>query len=130
MRIFSKGDVLFEQRLEPTGRERIALFSAATADPNPIHGDDEFARRAGFPTVLQQGPMTTANFALLLEKVGGGTSLQTLDVSFTAPVFPEDSLTLRAEVLEAGASLQCVLTATKSDGTRTANGTAVLKVSG
>ena len=100
---FVPGQLLFEQRLPPSGRQRVALFSEATQDPNPIHVDDQFAQRAGFPTVLQQGPMTTAQFARLLEQTVGGASLRVLDVTFTAPVFPEDSLTLRAEVVEVGA---------------------------
>jgi len=125
---FVPGQLLFEQRLPPSGRQRVALFSEATQDPNPIHVDDQLAQRAGFPTVLQQGPMTTAQFARLLEQTVGGASLRVLDVTFTAPVFPEDSLTLRAEVVEVGANVRCALSATKPDGTRTATGTAELRL--
>jgi acyl dehydratase len=120
------GTVLFERALPPAGRERIALFSVATEDPNPIHVDDDFAHRAGFPTVLQQGPMTTAQFARLLEECAWAGRLRALDITFTAPVFPEDALTLRAEVTAVGATVQCALTATKADGTKTATGTAEL----
>jgi acyl dehydratase len=123
------GAVLFEHALPPAGRERVALFSIATQDPNPIHVDDDFARRAGFPNVLQQGPMTTAQFARLLEECAGTGRLRTLDITFTAPVFPEDALTLRAEVTAGGAIVQCALTATKADGTRTATGIAELSSS-
>lgn len=126
MPTFAKGEVLFEVALPAAGRARIAVFSAATEDPNPIHVDDAFAHRAGFPTVLQQGPMTTAQFARLLLESAGGASLKTLDVTFTAPVFPEDSLTLRAVVEETGTTIRCALTATKGDGTKTATGTAEL----
>lgn len=126
MPAFAKGEVLFEVALPAAGRERIAEFSAATEDPNPIHVDDDFAHRAGFPTVLQQGPMTTAQFARLLEQVAGIGSLKVLDVTFTAPVFPHDSLTLRAVVDEAGTTVRCNLTASKGDGTKTATGTAEL----
>jgi acyl dehydratase len=126
VRALRSGTVLFERTLPPAGRERIALFSVATEDPNPIHVDDDFAHRAGFPTVLQQGPMTTAQFARLLEECTGVGRLRALDITFTAPVFPEDALTLRAEVTAVGATVQCALTATKADGTRTATGTAEL----
>jgi acyl dehydratase len=128
MGTFAPGEVLFEQELPPTGRERIALFSVATQDPNSIHVDDDFAHRAGFPTVLQQGPMTTAQFALLLETAAGSGALRTLDVTFTAPVFPEDSLVLRAEVVSVGPTVQCALTAAKLDGTKTAIGKAELDI--
>jgi acyl dehydratase len=124
MPTLAPGSILFEQTVLPTGRERIALFSAATQDPNPIHVDDEFARRAGFPTVLQQGPMTTAHFAELLQRFVGVDALVSLDVSFTAPVFPDDTLILRAEVIDVAAKVRCRLSATKSDGTKTAHGEA------
>ncbi len=135
---FSKGDVLFEQELPPSGRLRVALFSEATEDPNPIHVDDAFAAKAGFSGVLQQGPMTTAQFARLLTDAAGNSSagkssagkasVKTLDVTFTAPVYPDDVLTLRAEVIEAGPLVRCALTASKPDGTQTARGIAELSV--
>jgi acyl dehydratase len=128
MTSFSKGDVLFEQMLPPSGRARVALFSQATEDPNPIHVDDVFAAKAGFPDVLQQGPMTTAQFARLLIDAAGRSSVKTLDVTFTAPVYPDDVLTLRAEIVEVGPLVRCALTASKPDGTQTAKGTAELDV--
>ena len=126
MATLSAGEVLFEVTLPPAGRARVAQFSEGTQDPNPIHVDDEFARRAGFPTVLQQGPMTTSQFARLLEDRAGRGRLKTLDVTFTAPVFPEDGLVLKAVVSEVGEVARCTLSARKSDGTETARGIAEL----
>jgi len=120
------GDVLFEERLPAAGRNRLAVFSEATEDPNPIHVDDTFAHRAGFRTVLQQGPMTTAQLARLLEARVGAGRLKVLDVTFTAPVFPDDELVLRAEVVEVNDVVRCALTARKADGQQTAKGTAEL----
>jgi acyl dehydratase len=121
-----QGQVLFEEELPPSGRARVALFSEATEDPNPIHVDDDFAHKAGFTTVLQQGPMTTAQFARLLGKAVGDGAVRLLDVTFTAPVYPEDTLILRAEVVETGPVTRCALTAVKRDGTQTAKGVAEL----
>lgn len=122
------GDILFEETIAPSGRDRVALFSEATEDPNPIHVNDEFAHKAGFKTVLQQGPMTTAQFARLLGKAVGDDKVKLLDVTFTAPVYPDDTLILRAEVSEPGPVTRCTLTATKSDGTPTAKGVAEISV--
>lgn len=124
-----QGDILFEETIPPAGRERVALFSEATEDPNPIHVDDEFAHKAGFRTVLQQGPMTTAQFARLLAQAVGDEAVAVLDITFTAPVYPEDELILRAEVVEAGPVTRCNLSAVKQDGTQTAKGIAELRVS-
>ena len=122
------GDILFEETIAPSGRERVALFSEATEDPNPIHVNDDFAHKAGFRTVLQQGPMTTAQFARLLGKAVGDDRVKLLDITFTAPVYPDDTLILRAEVSEAGPVTRCTLTAIKSDGTPTAKGIAEVSV--
>jgi acyl dehydratase len=120
------GEILFEVRLAPAGRARIAAFSEGTQDPNPIHVDGAFAQAAGFPTVLQQGPMTTAQFARLLEEHAGAGRIRVLDVFFTAPVFPEDELVLKAEVTAVEDVIRCALTAHKADGVQTAKGTAEL----
>ncbi len=120
------GNVLFDVTLPPAGRARVATFSEATQDPNPIHVDDDFAKVAGFPTVLQQGPMTTAQFARLLDEHVGHGRTKTLDLFFTAPVFPEDALALKAVVAEVGDVIRVTLTATKPDGGLTAKGTAEL----
>lgn len=123
MDTLKQGDILFEETIAPAGRERVALFSEATEDPNPIHVDNEFALRAGFRTVLQQGPMTTAHFAQLFARIVGDDAVIVLDVTFTAPVYPEDSLTLRAEVTEPGRlTTRCSLTAVNGNGTQTAKG--------
>ena len=119
------GDVVFETIVPGADRARIAEFSAGTEDPNPIHTDEAFARAAGFPTVLQQGPMTTAHFARLLAETVGPERLRWLDVTFTAPVYPDEALTLTAVV--AGVRdriVTCTLRAAKADGTATAKGEA------
>jgi acyl dehydratase len=127
MKSLSANDVLFEVTLPPSGRARVADFSLATQDPNPIHTDETFARAAGFPTVLQQGPMTTAQFARLLDEHAGSGRMRVLDVFFTAPVFPDDSLILRAQVTDVGVEVvRCALSAHKTDGTQTAKGLAEL----
>jgi acyl dehydratase len=120
------GDILFEVKLPPTGRTRLAAFSHGTQDPNPIHVDDAFAKAAGFPTVLQQGPMTTAQFARLLEEHAGIGRTTVLDVFFTAPVFPDDALVLKCDVVAVDDVIRCALTAHKPDGVQTAKGTAEL----
>jgi acyl dehydratase len=122
---YAAGDVIFETTLPGADRARLADFSAGTEDPNPIHVDEAFARAAGFSTVLQQGPMTTAHFARLLAAAVGQEKLRWLDVNFTAPVFPEEALTLTAVVrgVEDGV-VTAELSAAKADGTQTAKATA------
>ena len=54
--------------------------------------------------------------------------MRLLDITFTAPVYPDDTLILRAEVSEPGPVTRCTLTAIKSDGTPTAKGIAEVSV--
>ena len=69
--------------------------------------------------------MTTAHFARLLAEHCGADQLRSLDVSFSAPVFPLEDLDLRATVeqVEDGLAL-LALVAQKTDGTVTAKGQA------
>lgn len=123
--VYSIDDVVFDVVVPGSDRDRLARFSEGTEDPNPIHVDEEFAKKAGFPTVLQQGPMTTAHFARLLSEKVGSQNLTWLDVSFTGPVFPGEALKLKAWVtgVEDGV-VRCELSATKNDGTLTASANA------
>ncbi len=119
------GDVIFDATRPGASRAQLAAFSLGTEDPNPIHVDEVFANQAGFPTVLQQGPMTTAHLGTFLaEKFG--TRLKSLDVTFTAPVFPGEALRLVATVESIGPEIVCALAVSKADGTPSARGTAVI----
>jgi len=118
---WAENDVIFETIVPGADRGRLREFSEGTEDPNPIHVDEGFAKAAGFPTVLQQGPMTTAHFARLLAEKVGAEKLRWLDVNFSAPVFPGEDLHLKAVVdsIRDGV-VTCTLTSAKADGTPTA----------
>jgi len=123
---YNEGDILFDVTVPGSTRERIALFSEATEDPNPIHVDEAFAKSAGFPQVIQQGPMTTAHLGLLLTKKVGAGKLKVLDVSFTAPVFPEEALRMTGTVTKIDGDVTVELVSQKQDGTVTAKGFALI----
>lgn len=126
---YAQDDILFDVKLAGADRAQLAVFSQGTEDPNPIHVDEEFAKGAGFPTVLQQGPMTTAHFARLLSEKVGQENLLWLDVSFTGPVFPGEELTIKAVVAEVdGDQVKCRLTSAKNDGALTAKAEAGFRV--
>lgn len=126
MSAYKAGDIVFAKDIPGATRDAIAMFSVATEDPNPIHVDDAFAKECGFPQVIQQGPMTTAHFARLLTEAVGARRLRMLDVTFTAPVFPGETLRLTATVAKAEGDITLELSAQKSDGTVTAKGSAII----
>ena len=121
------GNTVFKIQMPGSSREAIAMFSAATEDPNPIHVDPAFAKACGFDQVIQQGPMTTAYFAQLLADQFGQDRLMSLELGFTAPVFPEEPLTLTSTITGVSDAIYLELSAEKADGTQTAKGTAVVR---
>lgn len=124
--MINPGDTIFDVTRPGATRAQLVAFSEGTEDPNPIHVDEAFAKSAGFPSVIQQGPMTTAHFAhLLREKFGD--RLETLDITFTAPVFPGDALRLVATVESVGEAIACTLVSTKADGSVAARGVATVR---
>lgn len=78
----------------PVTRVQIARYAGAIGDFNPIHLDEEFAKRAGLPSVIAHGPLTLA-LALdaVVAQVGGG-SLRRFDARLRAPVVPGETLTV------------------------------------
>jgi acyl dehydratase len=123
------GDDLFSATLPGSSRSQIAAFSEATQDPNPIHVSKASAQTSGFADVIQQGPMTTAHFARLLSQAVGAKAMTSLDVTFLAPVFPEQDLHIVGTVVRVQAGeVEIALTAETLAGVHTAKGAAILAV--
>lgn len=72
-----------------------ALLYRLNGDDNPLHADPEVARSAGFERPILHGLCTygVAGHAVVSVACGGdATRLRRLDVRFTAPVFPGETL--------------------------------------
>ncbi|TCJ97421.1 MaoC/PaaZ C-terminal domain-containing protein [Nocardia alba] len=71
-------------------------YSPASGDPMPIHLDDEIARMAGLPGIINHGLCTMAftSWAALTELADGDTArLRRLAVRFAKPVLPGQDVT-------------------------------------
>ncbi|MEV4153206.1 MaoC/PaaZ C-terminal domain-containing protein [Nocardia salmonicida] len=71
-------------------------YSPASGDPMPIHLDDEIARMAGLPGIINHGLCTMAftSWAALTELADGDTArLRRLAVRFAKPVLPGQDIT-------------------------------------
>ena len=81
----------------------IELFTELTGDRNPLHYDEELARRSRFGGVIVQGGVTSGllNAVVAEELPGPGSVFLHVDWSFEAPVRPGDEITAEVEVLEA-----------------------------
>jgi acyl dehydratase len=79
-------------------KEQIAAYAEASGDHNPIHLDDDFARKVGLPGVIAHGMLQMGLMATVAaEKAGGGTRLRRLSCRFAGMVVPGDTVTFTAE---------------------------------
>jgi len=74
-------------------RVMIARYACAVGDFNPVHLDDDFARRAGLPSVIAHGPLTGALLLHAAFRAAGAPRSGRLDLRLREPVFPGDHLT-------------------------------------
>jgi 3-hydroxybutyryl-CoA dehydratase len=80
--------------------EMLGTFRALSGDTNPLHGDREFAVRAGFPGAVAFGLLTSAFYSQLVGVYlpGKYALLQGVDVDFVTPAFAGDRLRVSGEV--------------------------------
>jgi acyl dehydratase len=86
-------------RVDDLSRTQIIKYLGASGDFNPLHHDDEFARRAGLETVIAPG-MFIASLAssALTDWIPIGT-VERFRTRFTDTVQPGDNLVVRGEVV-------------------------------
>jgi len=77
-------------------------FADVTGDHNPIHVDDEFAKKTKFGQRIAHGGILFGiiSRALAMEMPGPGTVYLSQLVDFRAPVFINDKVTLEATIAE------------------------------
>ena len=82
--------------------ELIEGFAEVTGDHNPIHLDDEYASRSIFKQRVAQGMLQAGLLSGVLgcHFPGVGTIYLSQTLKFIKPVFIEDHITLRLEILE------------------------------
>ena len=107
--------------------EDVVLFARISGDRNPLHFDDEFARRTRVGALVVQGGLTTGLFNALvaMDLPGPGSVFLHQEWDYPAPVFVGDTVTAEATVIEARADkpitrLRCI--ARRSDGTEVLRG--------
>lgn len=82
--------------------EMMASFSNITGDKNPLHADPAYAKKQGYQTPVAYG-MLTASFLSTLAGMylpGKRSLIQSVEIKFTKPVFPGNTLTVTGTVTE------------------------------
>jgi acyl dehydratase len=119
------------RRTRTVTRRDIELFTEVTGDRNPIHYDDELARKSRFGGIVVQGGVTTGLLnALVAEQLPGPGSVF-LEVAwrFLAPVRPGDVITAEVTVTSAREDKPVTTLTTRitnQDGATVLDGTAVV----
>jgi len=78
-------------------RRMIVRYAGAVQDFNPMHYDDEFARKSGLPGIIAHGPLTFALVLDALVAVHGAEKIAGLRTRLKAPVFPGDRIHLKCD---------------------------------
>ena len=80
----------------------IELFTEMTGDRNPLHYDEDAARRSRFEGLIVQGGVTSGllNAVVAEDLPGPGSVFLHVEWNFKAPVRPGDEITAEVEVLE------------------------------
>ncbi len=98
------GQELEPRVIGPITQTDIVRFAGAGGDFNPLHHDDEYARRAGLPGVIAMGQMQAGMLAAFVSDLVGVENLLGFSVRFASPLAIGETLRLggRVETLDNG----------------------------
>lgn len=96
------GDRRDQVLIENILRTHIVKYAGAGGDFNPLHHDDTFAQKVGYPSVFAHGMFSMGLTAKMLTDWFGPVALRKYGVRFTKQVFPGDTLTAHGEVTAIG----------------------------
>jgi acyl dehydratase len=110
----------------------IVLYAGLTGDFNPMHMDDEYAKRTRFGERIAHGTITLGLIAPVIgmKLPGEGSVLLNISGSFLKPVKVGDTITARAEVASKDERRRFVtlkLSFTNQTGASVATGEALVK---
>lgn len=108
----------------------IELFTEISGDKNPLHYDEEVAKRSRFEGIVVQGGVTSAilNAVVAEQLPGPGTVFLNVNWNFRVPVRPGDTITGEVEVTKVRQDKPITELITRvflPDGTIVLDGTAV-----
>ena len=110
-------------------QEDIAAFARVSGDDQPLHLDEEFARKSRFGGIVAHGMLSGAIFSALLGKhiPGEGTILKSMGpLKFWAPIRPGERITYVAQIWDINEKghMELELYALNTDGAVVCSGTA------
>jgi acyl dehydratase len=129
------GDVHTEVVVDDLTRTQIVQYSGASGDYNPLHSDEIFATQvAGFPGIFAHGMLTMGLTGKMVTNYVGDGRLRSFGGRFREQVWPGDTLTAQAEVVDIrtdddGAGVvELSITTTNQDGVEVFTGEATATI--
>ncbi|MGO9931074.1 MAG: MaoC/PaaZ C-terminal domain-containing protein [Steroidobacteraceae bacterium] len=115
----------------PLTRTDFVRYAGASGDFNPIHHDDTFAQSAGLPSAMAHGMLPAGILASFVTRWFGAGSVRRLQVRFSEPVWPGDTLRAEGRVVRlcdkaAGGMVELVLSLRRDGGTIVVAGSAAV----
>ena len=106
-------------------------FAEISGDNNPAHLDEEYAKNTAFKHRIAHGMFVSSLISNVLgnELPGHGTIYMTQSLKFLAPVYINDTITARVEVIEKIAEKKRIIfqtTCTNQDGKTVIHGEALV----
>ncbi|MES2974728.1 MAG: MaoC family dehydratase [Pseudomonadota bacterium] len=86
-----------DQDIAKVSRRAIVQYAGIVQDFNPVHYDDEFAKKSGLPGAIAQGPLTLTLVLDALVAQHGADNIAGIKVRLKAPVVPQDQLHLAGD---------------------------------
>jgi acyl dehydratase len=97
----SVGDTHSEVVVDDLTRTQLVMYAGTSGDYNPLHTDDVYTREvAGYPGVFAHGMLSMGLTGKMLTNYVGDGRLKKFGVRFTNQVWPGDTLTSNAKVVE------------------------------
>lgn len=94
------GDSLPPLKKPPITKVQLVRYAGASGDFNPIHTDDEMARRAGLKGVIAQGLLIMGFAGQAITQWIPKKHLKRFKVRFTDVTYPGDIITVKANIVK------------------------------
>jgi acyl dehydratase len=128
------GDTHEEVLVKDLKRTQLVMYAGASGDYNPLHTDEPYTKdAAGYPSVFAHGMLTMGMTSRIVSNYVGAANIRKYGVRFTNQVWPGDTLTGKATVVEVREEngehlVDLTLETTNQDGKTVITGNATARV--
>ena len=94
------GDQLPPLTLGPINKDDLVLYANASGDQNPIHTDQDFAKKSGLPDVIAHGMLIMSYLGRLLTNSVPQYQIKNFNVQFSNMTYVNQKIICTGKVLE------------------------------